>query len=220
MSTSTATPQAAGAPSLPITRKLLLTVFGVVPLGAYVVLHLWTNLSSLDGPDHFNQALVASRNHPAFIFLEVFGLGVPLLVHTGLGLREIFRMRMNNARYNYFGNLEYVLQRVAAIGVLLFLGAHVTKARILPAMTPEGHESWQGMHDALSEPITFGVYVLGMLGVSYHLANGLRTAAIRTGLVVTEPAQRRAQWAAAVVLLLLLAMSFAAIYGFKPFQEI
>jgi succinate dehydrogenase / fumarate reductase cytochrome b subunit len=217
---STATTQAGTAPTLPITRKLLLTVFGVVPLGVYVVLHLWTNLASLDGAEHFNQALVASRNHPAFIFLEVFGLGVPLLVHTGLGLREIFRMRPNNARYNYFGNLEYVLQRIAALGLLLFIGAHVWRARVLPAMTAEGHETWQGMHEALSEPITFGVYALGMLGVSYHLANGLRTAAIRLGLVVSEPAQRRAQWVAVGVLILLLAMSGAALWGFKPFQDV
>jgi succinate dehydrogenase / fumarate reductase cytochrome b subunit len=211
---------ASPAASLGVNRKLLLTVFGVVPLGVYVVLHLWTNLTSLAGADAFDKALVASRSHPAFIVLEVLGLGVPLLVHTVVGLREIARSRPNNARNPYFGNLEYLLQRVAAIGILLFIGAHVWRARILPAQTDLGHETWAGMHEALSEPITFAVYALGLLGVSYHLANGLRTAAIRTGLVVSERAQKRMQLVAACVLIALLAMSGAALWGFRPFQQV
>jgi succinate dehydrogenase / fumarate reductase cytochrome b subunit len=221
MATATQFDAATAPAARTITSKLVLTLFGIVPLGAYVVLHLWTNLNSLAGEKQFNEAIEASRHHPWMIALEVFGLGVPLLVHTGIGLREIARGRPNNASYRYFGNLEYLLQRVAAVGVLLFIGAHVWRARIAPALaTPGGHETWAGMHDALSEPITFGVYVLGVLGVCYHLANGLRTAAMRLGFVVSREAQARMQWIAAAVLLVLLAMSAMAIAGFQPFAEV
>jgi len=211
---------AASAP-ISVNRKLVLSVFGIVPLGVYVVLHLWTNLSALGGAAQFDAALVATRSHPAFLFLEIFGLGLPLLAHVVIGLREIARSRPNNGRYLYFGNLEYILQRVSAIGLLLFIGAHVWRARVLPAMdNPVGHETWQGMHEALSEPLTFAVYVLGLLGVSYHLANGVRTAAIRLGLVVSAAAQRRMQFVCVGLLILLLLMSGAALWGFKPFQTI
>jgi succinate dehydrogenase / fumarate reductase cytochrome b subunit len=219
---STAAPASiSAAPAFRIGKKLVLSIFGVVPLGVYVFCHLWTNLSSLGGAEAFNQALEASRHHPATIVLEVFGLGVPLLVHTGLGVREILRGRPNNATYGYFGNLEFILQRVAAVGLLLFIGAHVWLARIHPALgAAPFHETWEGMHEALSEPPTFIVYTLGMLGVSYHLANGLRTASMRLGLVVSAPAQRRMQWVAAAIMIVLLAMSFGAIAGFKPFQTL
>ncbi len=99
--------------------------------------------------------------------------------------------------------------------MLLFLGAHVVKARFLPAMN--GHvETWAGMHEALSEPVTLAVYALGLLGVSFHLANGLWTAAITWGLTVGPAAQRRMQWVSAIVFLVLLAMSAGAVVGFEP----
>src|SRR5438128_643412 len=123
-----------------LTRKQVLSLFGIAPLGIYVVLHLWTNLTSLRGAKPFDLAVTESRNHPAFLFLEIFGLGIPLLAHTVLGLRELARMRPNNVKYPFFGNLEYVLQRIAAVGVLLFIGAHVYKARLFPEeLTADGH---------------------------------------------------------------------------------
>jgi succinate dehydrogenase / fumarate reductase cytochrome b subunit len=212
---------AASARPVGLTRKQVLSLFGIVPLGVYVVLHLWTNLTSLQGARAFNLAVTNSRNHPAFLFLEIFGLGIPLVAHTIIGLIETRRMRPNNARYGFFNNLEYLLQRLSALGLVLFIGAHVWKARLFPEeLTPDGHESWMGMHNGLSEPITFIVYVLGMLGISYHLANGVRTAAMRWGLAVSPRGQARAQMVSAGVFVLLLVMSSAAIYGFQPFQDV
>jgi succinate dehydrogenase / fumarate reductase cytochrome b subunit len=199
-----------------VTRKQVLTLFGIVPLGVYVFLHLGTNLYSLAGPEKFNAAVDRSRQNPAFLFLEVFGLGIPLLAHTVIGFMEIRRGRPNNLRYGFLDNLRYLLQRVSAVGLALFIGAHVWRARIAPdpQFTVNGHESFAGMHEALGEPITLTVYVLGMLGIAYHLANGLQTAATRTGLVVSEAGRRRMTWVAAFVMVLLLAMSGLSIAGF------
>lgn len=194
-------------------QKRIMSLLGIAPLGAYVVLHLWTNLSALGGPKAYNDALLQSRSHPAFLFLEIL-LGIAILAHTVVGLRLIKRWRPNNLEQRTFGNLKFLLQRVAGIGVGLFIVAHVIKARILPAMSPQGVESWSGMREALSEPITLAVYVLGTLGVSYHLANGLWTALITWGFAVTPKAQRQAQALAFAALFLLLGMSGLSIYGF------
>lgn len=202
-----------------LTGKLVMSFFGIVPLGVYVFAHLWTNLNSLAGPEAFDAALLRSRSHPTFLFLEIVGLGAPLLVHTVLGLGLLGKMRPNNARYRSLRNLKFLLQRISAIGILLFIGAHVVKARIAPAMAGRV-ETWEGMHEALSEPITFGVYVLGLLGVSYHLANGLWTAGLTLGLTVSPRAQRISQGFSAVVFVLLLAMSALAVAGFRPFQAL
>ena len=197
-----------------------MSLFGLVPLGVYVFVHLSTNMTSLDGPQAFNAALEASRANPALIFLEVFGLGLPLLVHLVVGFAEIWRGRPNVARYAFFDNFKYALQRLSAIGLALFIGAHVWKARLFPEAeyAKNGHESWLGMHHGLSEPITFTVYCLGMLGVSYHLANGLQTAAMRWGVVVSDKGRARMQIVSYLVLVALLVMAGMAIYGFRPFQ--
>lgn len=209
--------------ALPMSRKVILAFFGVVPLGVYVVLHLWTNLTALDGAEAFDAALQKSRSHPAFLVLEIFGLGIPLMVHTVLGLREIVRGRQNLLTYTFFDNLKFFFQRLSAVGLALFIGAHLWRARILPSYVecknpPVCSETWMGMHYALSEWPTFIVYALGLLGVSYHLANGLQTASMRLGLVVSRPAQARVQWISWAALAILLAMSAATMYGFQPFQ--
>lgn len=190
-----------------------MSLLGIVPLGVYVVLHLWTNVSSLGGPAAWDAALAASRSHPGFLLLEIL-LGLALLIHTVVGLQLLRRWRPNNLQVRTFSNLKFFLQRLAGLGVGLFVVAHVIKARILPALSPAGKESWHGMREALSEPVTLTVYILGLLGVSYHLANGLWTALITWGVTVSERAQRRSQWVAAALFVLLLILSGLSIYGF------
>ncbi len=193
--------------------KRSMSALGMVPLSVYVVLHLWTNLSSLGGPAAFDLALRQSRHHPAFLALEVL-LGLAILVHTVFGVLLMFRWRPNRLSVEYFRNFKFLLQRLAGIGVGLFLLAHVVKARILPAMSPQGIESWLGMREAFSEPITLLVYVLGMLGISFHLANGLWTALITWGFTVTPSSQRISQAVSMVFFAALLLMAGLSIYGF------
>lgn len=228
MSTS-ASPTAVAGRAARLSKKQILSLFGLVPLGVYVVFHLWTNLYSLAGEKAFNERLEATRNSPGFIFLEIFGLGLPILAHTIIGLVELFRSRPNNAAYGYFDNLKYLLQRISAIGLALFIGAHVWLARIRPSITPDeytvgGHETWAGMHHAYNEtvgglPITLIVYALGLLGVSYHLANGVYTFGIRWGLAISPAGRARMQWLSGVLFVVLLGMSYAAVWGFQPFSE-
>ena len=85
-----------------------MSLLGIAPLGVYVVLHLWTNLSSLGGPESYNAALAASRRHPAFLFLEVL-LGLAILAHTVVGVRLMLRWRPNNLEERTFGNLKFLL---------------------------------------------------------------------------------------------------------------
>lgn len=226
MTTAAANP----ASAVRISRKQILSLIGLFPLSVYVVAHLWTNMYSVLGPKAFDDRLEASRTQPAFLLLEIFGLALPIVAHTISGLIEITHARPNNVAYNFFDNLKYVLMRASALGVLLFLGAHVVKARILPAMNQcEGvdckvlasgatTESWLGMQHAFSEePITLVVYALGCLGISFHLANGYYTAAMRWGLVVSDAGRRRMTYVSAGILVVLVGMSAIAILGFQPF---
>lgn len=203
-----------------LTQKQWFSLFGVVPLSLYVILHLWTNLYALGGAESFNTRLLETRQSPTFLFLEVVGLGFPMLYHAYIGIKAVFEMRPNNGAYRKLTNLKYLLQRISAIGVLAFLIAHVIKARILPATAaPGGHETWMGMHEALSEPVTFTVYALGLLGVSYHLANGLWLASLTWGISVSPSAQRKMEALSISFFVLLCIMSGLALYGFRPFMD-
>jgi succinate dehydrogenase / fumarate reductase cytochrome b subunit len=55
------------------------------------------------------------------------------------------------------------------------------------------------------------VYLLGTLGVTYHLANGLQTAAMGWGVATSKAALKRLEWLTIATFLLLLAMAWSVI---------
>lgn len=191
-----------------------MSFLGIVPLGVYVVLHVWTNLSSLGGPVAFQEALHQSRRHPAFILLEIL-LGVAILIHFIVGLRLILRWRPNSIRVPTFSNLQFTLQRLSGLGLALFLVAHVINARLIPAFDGRGMESFCGMrHVFYHDKLTLPVYLLGLLGISFHLANGFWTFCLTWGLTRTVKAQRLMRFFSAGLFLALLTLSGVAVYGF------
>lgn len=139
---------------------------------------------------------------------------LPFAVHALVGLAITVRSSPNVGRLNGFRNWKYLLQRVSAIGVLLFVPAHVYKTKVEP---------WRGgfpidyahMHAGMIEPVTFAVYVLGMLGVCFHLANGLWLAGITWGVFTGPRGQRFGEWLSILFGAVLLLLSFGAIFALR-----
>jgi succinate dehydrogenase / fumarate reductase cytochrome b subunit len=139
---------------------------------------------------------------------------LPLAIHTVWGLGRLFSSRPNNLRYRTYANLKYVLQRLAALGVLAFLGAHLWLALLEPRLL-EGHPETfadlaQHMHFHVPTLVT---YVLGVLGVAYHLANGLQTSCMGWGVVTSRRGLRRLEGATLAVFLVLLLLGWGAVYA-------
>ena len=209
----TATVGAKRASGREFLAKRLMSFLGVFPLGLYIVAHYWTNISSLGGPTAFDAALRKSREHVGLLALEII-LGLAIAVHTVVGLRLLMLWRPNNHLQRHFTNFKFLLQRIAAVGVGLFIIAHVINARVRPAFTAAGTETWAGMREAMHEPLTLAVYVLGNLGIDFHLANGLWTFLITWGLTVTPRSQRISQALSILFFLVLASMAGLSIYGF------
>lgn len=203
-------------------NKRIMSFLGVIPLGVYVILHLWTNMSSLGGPDVFNVAVqgpsalnptLPQSRHPIFLVLEIL-LCLAILIHLVIGVRLILRWRPNLARVRSFGNLKFALQRISGLGLMLFIVAHVIQARIRPALHG-GVETFCGMrHAYFEEPLTLPVYILGLLGISFHLANGIWSAGLTWGITVTPQRQKIWERFSFFVFVILLTMAVISIYGF------
>jgi succinate dehydrogenase / fumarate reductase cytochrome b subunit len=194
-------------------RARLASALAVVPLAAWTFVHLWNNLSAFRGAEAWQRA-VTEYPHPIAEASTGIIVLLPLAMHTIWGVGRVASSRPNNLRYPFYANLKYLLQRLSAVGVLLFLGAHLWLAFLKPR-AQEGHaeafdDIAQQMHFHLP---TLVVYVLGTLGVSYHLANGLQTFCLSWGVVSSRSALRRLEWLALSLFVLLLAMSWGAIYA-------
>jgi succinate dehydrogenase / fumarate reductase cytochrome b subunit len=189
-------------------------LFGVGPLGIYVVWHLSNNLYAVRGATAFDARLAEvtrSPLHQPIIWLFVY---LPFVVHSLVGLLITWRGEGNVARLPFFRNWKYLLQRVSAIGVLLFVPAHVYKTRVEPALGGYAID-FAHMREGMFEPVTFAVYVLGMIGVAFHLANGIWLAGLTWGVVVGPKGQRRWEAISIVFGIVLLAMAFAAIFALR-----
>ncbi len=194
-------------------RARLASALGVLPLGVWTVVHLWHNLSAYQGAEAW-QSAVTEYPHPFAEALTGVVVLLPIAIHGVWGIGRLATSRPNNARYGFYANLKYLLQRLSAIGVVLFLGAHVWRALIHPRLV-EGHaeafaDIAQEMH--FNVP-TLIVYVLGTLGVSYHLANGTQSFCMGWGIVTSQRGLRRLEGATLTFFVLLLLMSWGAIYA-------
>ena len=194
-------------------RARLASVLAIAPLGVWTVVHLWHNLAAFEGADAWSEA-VTTYPHPLAEVATGVVVLLPLALHTAWGIARLFTTRPNVVRYRFYANLKYVLQRLAAVGVLGFVGAHLWLATIHPRLV-EGHpESFADLaqHMHFHRP-TLVVYLLGTLGVAYHLANGVQTACMGWGLVTSQRALRRLEPVILAIFLVLLVMSWGAVYA-------
>ncbi|MCC9602914.1 succinate dehydrogenase cytochrome b558 subunit [Stieleria sp. JC731] len=189
--------------------RRLHSLTGIVPLGLYMVVHLTTNASLLNGPETFQRAVFMIHSPGALLPLIEWGfIFLPLLFHAILGIWIAKTGRPNSGQYRFASNKRYTWQRYTGIIGLVYLFLHI--------MHLHGgfHAEWWitsinkigfGMfhpYNAGSSLVTamdFGwgivwpaIYLVGVLSLVYHLANGLWTAGITWGLWISPQAQQRA----------------------------
>ena len=189
------------------------SLFAFLPVGVWTLVHLWNQLAAYSSPEEWQQAVTnhSSPASEALVFALVLG---PLLWHTVWGIIRMVRSRPN-VRIGWFSNLRYIVQRLSAIGLLLFLGAHLYLAWFEPRFI-RGHPE---VFADISREIRFHtptlvVYVLGVLAIAYHLANGLWSfLSMGWGVTVSKSGIAWMERIALLFFFVLLAIGWAAIYG-------
>jgi len=185
----------------------------VVPLGVWTVNHLWKNLAAFQGPDAWERS-VTQYAHPVAEALTLIMVLVPLLIHSLWGIQRLFSFRANNLANPYYDNFKYLLQRLSAIGVLLFLGAHLWLAMIQPRLVQGRPEPFSDIaYEMRFHTPTLIVYLLGTLAVCYHLANGLFGFVWTWGTAAGRHSFRRVNVLATITFVVLMCFSWGAIYA-------
>jgi succinate dehydrogenase / fumarate reductase, cytochrome b subunit len=185
---------------------------GVVPLGVFFFVHMWTNSAALNGPESFNKHVGEIHDMPYLLFLEVFGIFLPLLFHSVYGVLISAEARPNVLNYGFSRNWFYVVQRATGIFLFFFLLFHVLNFRfgLVPGlnMTPVAGNADRAFAIVAGEfQITWvlAVYILGVLATAWHLAYGFFLFAVDWGIVIGEKAQK---------LTLTACLAFAAFLSF------
>ncbi len=197
----------AHAPSPEPDRRALLvqrafSLTGIVPLGAFLLLHVAINARALHGHAAFVDAAHAVRQIPALAIVEAAVVYVPLAIHGAIGAWMV-ATRRNLARPSPYPRGVGITVRATGIVVAAFLVMHLPELRFYsPRVHLEGGELATRLDADLSS-LSFGVpwrglaYLLGTACATFHFAAGCWGA-----FAMTERARastRRRRWAAWVL---------------------
>jgi len=194
---------------------------GIVPIGVFFAVHMYTNSTALSGPRVFDEHVQDIHNIPYLLFVEILGIFIPLLYHSIYGIIISAEARPNMVGYGYARNWFYFFQRVTGVFLFFFLTFHILNFRfgMIPGLntTPvAGHanEAFAIVAREFQGDTIFFIYVLGILATAWHLGYGLWLFAVDWGIAIGEKAQRYALYASIAIAIFLGAVGINAAAAF------
>lgn len=196
---------------------------GIVPLGLFFFGHMFTNSKSMSGDKVFNDAVADIHHIPYLLFVEVFGIFLPLLFHSVYGIFISMEARANNLNYNYGRNWFYTFQRVTGVFLFFFILFHLLNLRfgIIPGLESYGNPVAGNADRAFTivaaEFRNTGIlifYILGVAATAWHLAYGFFLFAVDWGIIIGEKAQKFTLYACVGLAVTLSAVGINAAVAF------
>ena len=198
----------------------LFSLAGLVPVGAFLVVHLLTNSSVLAGPGTFQSRVdMIHALGPLLLPIEWAFIFLPMLFHAAIGFVIIANGMPNVGSYPYVGNVRYTLQRATGMIAFAFIIWHVIQLHWMGA--PLGGGRFDPHHASSSAAVVLRpllvsiLYAVGILSTVFHFSNGLWTLGITWGLWTSPAAMRRANWISVAVGVLLGAAGLGALGGMR-----
>ena len=172
---------------------------GIVPLGVFFAFHMYTNSTAMSGAKVFNDHVQDIHHMPYLIFVETFGIFIPLLFHSIYGIMITAEARPTVLNYGYGRNWFYLFQRITGVFLFVFLLFHVLNLRfgLIPGLesyaNPVAGNADQAFAIVAAEFSNTAIllfYILGVVATAWHLAYGIWLFAVDWGIVIGEKAQK------------------------------
>ncbi|WP_284644685.1 succinate dehydrogenase cytochrome b558 subunit [Paenibacillus silviterrae] len=172
------------------SRKLH-SLLGVIPVGFFLIEHLLTNYKAHSGGHAaFLDQVNWLHELPLVLFLEIFGIWIPLAYHAIYGLYVAYTARHNVTNYGYFRNQMFLWQRVTGVITFLFVAWHFFQTRFAITLgLPQGDIGVR-MHEIATNPVNFVFYVIGVVAAVFHFSNGMWSFLVSWGITVGPRAQK------------------------------
>ncbi|MCX7402868.1 MAG: succinate dehydrogenase [Planctomycetia bacterium] len=198
----------------------LFSLSGLVPVGAFLVVHLLTNASVLAGAGTFQSRVDTIHSlGPLLVPIEWAFIFLPMLFHASVGFVIIAGGLPNVSSYSYVGNVRYTLQRASAMIAFAFIVWHLIQLHSLGAPLGGGafdpHRATSSAAVALQPTLVVIFYAIGILSVVFHFSNGLWTLGITWGIWTSPAAMRRANWVSIAIGIVLGGAGLGALGGMR-----
>ena len=104
----------------------LFSLSGLIPVGAFLIVHLLTNASVLGGAASFQSRVDMIHSlGPLLVPVEFAFIFLPMLFHAAVGFAIIAGGLPNVGSYPYMGNVRYTLQRATGMIAFAFILWHI-----------------------------------------------------------------------------------------------
>jgi succinate dehydrogenase / fumarate reductase, cytochrome b subunit len=194
--------------------RRLHSITGLVPVGAFLVFHLWTNTASARGADAYDAAARRLQELPFSLAAEILLIGLPLVFHGVYGLYLSAATDPGSPRPTRARVALSRLQRATGAVVFAFLFFHLWTARLVQVRDHSSVDLFRLIQAALASRWITALYAAGILAAIVHLAAGVWTSAETWGLLRTRAARAATAAAAAAVFAVLSIWSVVALKGF------
>jgi succinate dehydrogenase / fumarate reductase, cytochrome b subunit len=184
---------------------------GVIPIGAYLADHLWSNSYALVSENKYNAISGELQTVPWRVAVEALVIWIPILFHGLYGIYIWWTGKSNAWRHPWLSNWMYTLQRWSGIVAFAFIGWHVWTERFLG----HGVTRYSDVAEAMSKPWYVTFYIIGVTAASFHLGNGLWSFACKWGIAVSKRSQRTAAYFGAAVAVVLTLAGIAIVLGLR-----
>lgn len=209
--------------------RRLHSLSGLIPVGAYMCVHLATNSTLLAGPDVFQKFVFLIHGLPFLTVIEWAFIFGPILFHAVVGVWIATTGKSNLSQYRYTSNRRYSWQRMTGYAAFLFIMVHVFHlhgwfhydAWLKGVAEPIGmaqfkpYNAASSLVNAMRGLIWPIFYLVGVLSCTFHLANGIWTAGITWGVWISPKSQRWASLACTIFGVFIGLLGVSALYAAK-----
>jgi succinate dehydrogenase / fumarate reductase, cytochrome b subunit len=193
-----------------LLRKLH-SLSGVIPVGAFLAEHFWSNSSALVSAEKYNQTSLELQTIPFRVFVEWAFIFLPILYHGGFGVYIWLRGESNLSRYPWVKNWLYTVQRYSGLIAFAYIGWHVYTQRWLT----HGMSTYSEVAQQMRSSWAFAFMIVGIVASSFHLGVGIWNFLCKWGLAATARAQRAAGQLGAVVGLVFSSVGVLIVFSFR-----
>lgn len=210
--------------------RRLHSLSGLIPVGAFMVVHLIANASVIESPAAFQKNVYTIHSLGSLLpLVEWVGIFIPILFHAVIGMVIVAGGMPNSNHYRYSANYRYVLQRATGMIAFLFIVVHVFHMHgwfhadvwLENVVNPLGGAQFRAFNAAstaglaLQSYVWVAFYLVGVLSCVYHMANGIWTMGITWGVWTSSAAQGRASVICGLFGAMLAIVSVGALFGMR-----
>ncbi|HKD13836.1 MAG TPA: succinate dehydrogenase [Candidatus Angelobacter sp.] len=195
--------------------RRLHSLSGIVPIGVFLLEHFFSNAFATNGWQAYAEQVKFLTGLPFVLWLEIFGIYIPLAYHSLYGFYIWYRGEGNVSDYPWAGNFIYTAQRWTGAIAFVYMGWHTYTMRFSGIhLLTNSQAAFHKVQAELQHPWALAFYIVGIIAASWHFAYGIYLFCAKWGITVSGKSRQRLAVVCSGLAVVLIAVGLATLTSF------